>query len=240
MPLRLVLVFLCAIAVTVSGAEMPKGGNYSAILVATPAAEMPERAAELVLQASGAQLAPKTVDVVKAAVGLNPAAVLAVVGSVVESVPSMAATVAETAVTLEPHMAVAIARAAAASAPGGAESIVAAVCRVVPSDYQDVALSVIMAAPGSDRAILAGVAAAIPELKPTIEEQIAECDGKSLRAGPILVVVAAKASAADLLVPERRLGGVHGRTKPTLPELDKMAGISAGVVTARPENVAQP
>ena len=224
-------------------AGLPKGDSFSAILATVPGAEMPKRAAELVLQAQVAQLGVTTVGVVKAAVGMNPAAVLAVVGSVAEAVPAMAATASGTAAALQPHLAVAIARAASASAPGMAGPIVAAVCRVAPADYRGVSLAVVREAPGSDQAILAGLAEAIPAFKGEIERWVAE--NKEVRVGPALAEVAAADRVSQLLSPgglsERT--GDHGRAlanQPTLEAATGESGDSFGDGVTQPKNVAAP
>ena len=242
MPWQGLLVLISAVLRTGVGAGVANSGNYFAILSETPGAEMPRRAAELVVQAGAADLSPTTVEVVKAAVGVNPAAVLAVVGSVAETVPAMAATGAGTAAALEPHLAVAIARAAASVAPGEAGPIVAAVCRAIPADYRAVALAAIREAPGSDRAVLAGVAAGRPELKGEIEAQLAGYDGREPSASQVLAEVAASAS---LLTPVGHAGRgkVNGRSLALMPELDGVTSVPDGSGqdgVTQPRNVAVP
>ena len=247
MPWRgLMAVFLAVLGtMPVAGAGAAKNGNYFAILSATPGAEMPRRAGELVLQAGAAALAPTTVEVVKAAVGVNPAAVLAVVGCVAETAPAMAATGAGTAAALEPHLAVAIARAAVSVAPGEAGAIVEAVCRVVPADFEAVALAAVREAPGSDRAVLAGVAAGMPELKREISAQLAGYDGKEPSTGLMLAAVAKSARVASLVTPVGKLGreGGNRRSLVTMPELDGITGVGGGLGQdgiTQPRNVAMP
>jgi hypothetical protein len=226
--------------VMVTEAGVPVAGNYSAILAAAPGAEMPARAADLVLRANGAQMVQTTVGVVKAAVGVNPAAVLAVVGSVAESAPSMAATAAGAATALEPHLAVAIARAAAASAPGEAGPIVAAVCRAAPDEYLEVALAVAREAPGADRDILTGVVAALPELKPAIDERVASQAGRAILAGVVLAEISRHGRPAPL----RSSGDlVNGRATVVLPTMDEDTGekdASGLDGVTQPQNFAAP
>lgn len=206
---------------------------------------MPAMAATLVLQADGAQQRQTAIEVIKAALGLNPAAVLAVVGSVAEAVPATAATVAETAAKLEPGMARGIARAAAASVPESAAAIVEAVCRVNPADYQGVGRAVARVAPGLDRQILAGVAAAIPELKLEIEEKLAGYRGLQFTAGMVLADVATSESSAQYLKslansPRR---DTAGRAMPVASVVDSAAGEAAsfGLDGAfQPQDFARP
>ena len=239
----LVVFFIAMVPVPRIMGGVPKGDNFSAVLAAVPGAEMPKRAAELVFQAEAAKLGPTTVSVVKAAVGLNPAAVLAVVGSVSEVVPSMAATASGTAASLQPHQAVAIARAASASSPKMAGPIVEAVCRAAPADYRDVSLAVVREVPGSDQAILAGLAEAIPAFKGEIEKCVAK--SKEVRVEPVLEEVAVADSVAQLLAPvdhTERAGG-HGRVPANLPSLEAAtgeAGNSGGNGVTQPNNVAVP
>jgi len=137
------------------------------ILASSTSAELPAQAAKLVAQADAKSLQATTIAVVKAAVGLNPAAAALIVGSIAQSTPAMAATAAATAAALVPNQAPAIARAAASSAPAKAGTIVEAVCRVLPASYEVVADAVSDVVPSASKEILAGIAAAIPELQST-------------------------------------------------------------------------
>jgi len=114
---------------------------------------------------------------VSAAVGLNPAAAPAVVGSIAQSSPEMASVAAATAVSWVPNQAEAIARAAAAAAPTKAGQIVQAICRVLPAEYKTIAEAVAEVVPGAGRAILAGVSAAIPALQDSINKVLASNEG---------------------------------------------------------------
>jgi hypothetical protein len=138
-------------------------------LNSVPAAELPASAANLVKQAKARDWGKTTVEVVKSAVQINPAAAPAVVGAIARSVPEMAHVAAEIAATEQPKQAAAIAKAAAAAAPTKAGKIVTSVCRAVPSEYQSVAVAVSQAAPGSSREVLKAVASVNPDLKPSIE-----------------------------------------------------------------------
>ena len=142
---------------------------YFGTLSAVSPAELPAKSAALVAKADAKNRAESTVNVVKAAVGLNPAAAAAIVGTIAQSAPEMASVAAGAAVALVPDQAVAIAHAAAAAAPSEAGKIVEAVCRLVPNQFQ--------ASHGrmdlSTKAILAGVSKAIPELKEPINKALA-------------------------------------------------------------------
>jgi hypothetical protein len=151
--------------------------------------------------------------VVKAAVGLNPAAAAAIVGTIAQSTPEMASVAAATAVTLMPGQAIAIARAAAAAAPSEAGKIVEAVCRVVPNAYKGVANAVAGVVPGAGKAILAGISSAIPTLKDSINEILASYNGGNPPVGDVLGQMPAVAAVAAnglpvAMAPTPGLGGV--------------------------------
>lgn len=150
-----------------------KTNPYFATLSKVPQMELPGKTAALVAKAEAKQQKQATVDAVTAAVGLNPAAAPAIVGSVAQSVPEMAPVAAAAAVGLVPNQAEAIARVAAAAAPKQAGKIVEAVCRVVPTQYKEVAKAAAEVAPGQGREILAGVAAGVPALKDSINQMLA-------------------------------------------------------------------
>lgn len=152
---------------------------YFGTLSTVSPAELPAKSAALVSQADDKIRLETTVEVVKAAVGLNPAAAAAIVGTIAQSTPEMASVAAATAVALVPNQAVGIAHAAAAAAPAEAGKIVEAVCRVVPNSYKEVAESVAEVAPGAGKAILAGVSAAIPTLQESIDKALASYNGRS-------------------------------------------------------------
>jgi len=167
-----------AMAVKVSAGETTGASPFLGVLTTATSVELPAKAAELVLQADAKNIKQTTIDVVKAAVGLNPAAAPAIVGSIAKSSPAMAATASATAVVLVPSEVVAIARAAAAAAPAMAGSIVEAMCKVLPADYQNVADAVAAVVPGASKEILAGIVAAIPELKNVISQTLASYNGQ--------------------------------------------------------------
>jgi hypothetical protein len=172
-----------AMAALLTAAIDATGGNSSAaniylpVLSAATQAELPAKASELVSQATDKNRRQTTIDVVRAAVGLNPAAAPAIVGAIAQTSPEMAAVAAVTAIGLVPDQVVVIARAAAAAAPAKAGEIVKAICRVFPEQYQSVAEAVAQVVPTAAKEILAGVSEAIPALKGSINKVIAGYSG---------------------------------------------------------------
>ncbi len=184
------VVIALAMTLKLSADQNTGASAFLGPLTAATSAELPAKAADLVVHADAKNLKQTTIDVVKAAIGLNPAAAPAIVGSIARSSPTMAGTAAATAVVLVPNQAAAIARAAAAAAPGQAGSIVEAICRVSPGAYQIIAAAVAEAVPGAGKQILAGIAAAIPELKDAINQTLAAYDGKIPSVSMVLTQVA--------------------------------------------------
>jgi hypothetical protein len=137
------------------------------------AAELPPKAADLIKSAKSRERTTTTVNVVKAAVGLNPAAAPAIVGAIARLVPDTAATAAGTAAAEQPKQASVITKAAVAAAPSKAGKIVVAVCRAVPNEYVAIAVAAAQAAPDSAKEIIEAVATALPELKLSIEKALA-------------------------------------------------------------------
>jgi len=168
---------LFAMAMNVNAGESTAANPYFVVLSGTTAAELPAKAAELVSKADSKQLQQTTIEVVGAAVPLNPAAAPAIVGSIAQTVPAMAAVAAGTALNLVPDQAAAIAHAAAVAAPSEAGKIVTAMCLVVPKDYQQIANAVAEVVPGADKEILTAVSTAIPSLKDSINNVIAGYNG---------------------------------------------------------------
>ena len=199
--------------VKLQAADAPVANPFFAKLSSVSPAELPAKSAELVSQADAKNRAESTAQVVKAAVGLNPAAVAAIVGTIAQSTPEMASVAAAAAVALMPEQAIAIARAAAAAAPAEAGQIVEAVCRLVPNAYKDVANTVAGVAPGTGKAILAGISAAIPTLKVSINDILAGYNGGNPPVGDVLgqlatVPVVAANGTSVAMAPAPRLGGV--------------------------------
>ena len=164
----------------------PAANPFFYALSTVSPAELPAQSSELVSQADVKNRLKTTTNVVRAAVGLNPAAAAPIVGTIAQSTPEMAWVAAATAVMLVPDQATAIARAAAVAAPSETGRIVEAVCRVVPCAYRAVAYAVAGVAPGADRAILAGVAAAIPALQEPINKVLASYNGVNPPVGDVL------------------------------------------------------
>ena len=164
-------------AMGVSAGDKTGASPALGVLSTVSSAELPAKAAELVAQADAKTLKQTTIDVVRSAVGLNPAAAPAIVGSVAKASPDMAATATATAVALVPNQVVLIARFAATAAPAKAGAIVEAICRVLPSDYKIAAQAVAEIVPGASREILAGIEAALPELKGAIDQALASYQG---------------------------------------------------------------
>ena len=189
MPVTVAAALTFAMEATTSAA--PTSSDFAAVLTASTYAEMPAEAADLVAQADAKALKQTTIDVVKAAIGQDPAAAPAIVGAIAHATPAMAGTAAATAALLMPRMKVDIARAAAKSAPAQAGAIVEAICRVSPAAYKMVAEAVAKAVPDSDKAILAAIAAALPELDDSINQTIASYSG----APPTLSMVLSQISS---------------------------------------------
>ena len=186
----LVLAFVTSATVGAKADETAKTNPYFSVLSATTSAELPGKAADLVSQADAKQLQQTTIDVVKAAVSLNPAAARAIVGTIAHSSPEMAATAAGTAASLLPSEAVTIATVAAAAAPSQAGKIVEAVCRVAPQDYEKVGDAVAGIVPGAGKEILTGVAAAVPSVKGLIDQLLAAYNGGIPSVDDVLAQVA--------------------------------------------------
>ena len=166
--------------------DAPKANSFQEVLTAVPAAELPAKAADLVLQAKSRARATTTAGVVEAAVGINPAAAPAIVGAIARAVPGMASVAAGVAAAEQPKQAAAIAKAAAAAAPSQARKIVLAVCRAVPNEYRSIAVAVSEAVPGSNKEIVNAVASALPGLKPYIEQTLIAYGGNGVSVPSVL------------------------------------------------------
>jgi hypothetical protein len=173
------------------------------ILRSVPLAELPGKAAALVADENKDSQVQTAVDVVKSAIGLNPAAAPAVVGSIAAGTPEVAAVAAATAAGLLPKQAALLAQTAAAAAPKQAGKIVEAVCRTVPDAYKAVAEAVAAVVPGASKEILAGVAAAIPSLKDAISNALAIYKGASPSVNAVLAQVATASSPVTLATAPR-------------------------------------
>src|SRR5438132_14161000 len=74
--------------------DAPKTNPFKQTLQAVPAAELPVQAAQLVKAAKAHSREATTIDVVKAALEINPAAAPLIVGAIARAVPDMAAVAA--------------------------------------------------------------------------------------------------------------------------------------------------
>ncbi len=166
--------------------------SYKQTLSAAPQAELPAVAARLVKDAKFRVREAATVDVVKAACAVNPAAAPLVVGAIARAVPEMAAVAAGTAAAEQPKQVEAITKAATAAAPARAGKIVAAVSGAVPGSYRTVAVAAAQAAPTAGKDILKSVGTSNPELKPYIDRELA---GYGLSLPPVAVTLDQAATA---------------------------------------------
>jgi hypothetical protein len=182
--MKFIICILLTAALLVAGnsfaTDAPKANPFTKVLTAVPAVELPAKAADLVSQAKTRARHAATVSVVKAALGINPAAAPAIVGAIARAVPEMAAIAAGTAAAEQPKQASVIAKAAAAAAPEQAGAIVEAVCRAVPNEYRNIATTVSQAVPGAGESIVKAVGSALPGQKPSIESMLAGYGGNVL------------------------------------------------------------
>jgi hypothetical protein len=215
-PIAIILLSVAFLAAGSSfGKDALQANSFNEALAAAPAAEMPAKAADLVLHARNRERQATTVSVVRSAVAMNPGAAPAVVGAIARAVPDMASVAAGAAAALQPKQAAAIAKAAAAAAPSKAGKIVTAVCRAVPNEYRNIATAVAQAVPGAGKEIVNAVAAALPGLKPSINSALAGYGGNVVSVADTLD--RAKVSPASLTP----VGAVSptGPTVPTAPLL---------------------
>lgn len=194
------LVALLAVvaALNAGAADGTSASPFLGQLSSVTPAELPSTAASLVAAAPDKTRSQATMDIVKAAVGLNPAAAGAIVGTIAQSAPDMAAVAAATAVSLVPDQAVTIARAAAAAAPKQAGAIVQAVCRVLPKSFAKVADAVAEVAPGADKEILSGLVAAIPTLKTPVNLAMQQAGGGAVSVSTVLQTVLASLTSGQI------------------------------------------
>ena len=197
-PLAAILLSIAFLAAgSYFGKDAPKANAFNEVLAAVPAAELPAKAADLVLHARSRDRGTTTVNVVNSAVAMNPAAAPAIVGAIARAVPDMASIAAGAAATMQPKQAGAIAKAAAAAAPSNAGKIVTAVCRAVPNQYRNIAVAVAQAVPSAGKEIVNAVAVALPGLKPGIESSMAGYGGSVVSVADTLDR-AAKVSPANV------------------------------------------
>ncbi|HEX9047917.1 MAG TPA: hypothetical protein VF988_12910 [Verrucomicrobiae bacterium] len=208
--------FLTVAAALMAAVEVNAGEKSTSpalsVLSATSSAELPSKAAELVSQSDAKNLKPTTIDVVKAAVGLNPGAAAAIVGSISQATPAAAPTAAATAAALVPGQALVIAKAAAAAAPTQAGAIVEAMCRVMPRLYQKIGEAVAQVVPGAGREILMAISQAIPTLKDSVDRVLAGYSGAIPSVSTALAQVSQAQNAT--MVATLAGSGANGSFKP--------------------------
>ncbi len=182
---RFLLAMILGSGITVASAATTKEGMRVA-LKSVPTAEVPARAADLVVQTPAADQPSVTVEAVRVAVKAHPTIAPAIVGAIAKQTPALAATAAATAAKLQPKQIKLIARAAAVAAPGHAGEIVTALCQVQPGDYREIALTVALAVPGDTDEILAGLSAGLPTIKPALDSVIASYQGPTPSVAAVL------------------------------------------------------
>lgn len=237
MTFRISFVFLSGMAVFLGGlavnqADAVENSQVCAILAATPGAELPGKAAELVIASTTNNVRQTTIDVVKAAVGLNPLVAPMVVGSVAQASPTMAPQAAVTAAALLPGQAARITRSAALGATNQVEAIVQAVCAACPGDYAAVAEAAARVAPGQSKNILRAVVAAIPDLGPSVDSALS---GATL---PSVPVVLAKVNSTQKV----SVGGGHAKIAfgPPIVILDPPSNPPVNPSSGSPVNYSTP
>jgi hypothetical protein len=166
-PLKACGVGLCALALTLSTFANNSVDNraISASLSKVPALELGSKAAEIVKQAAAKEMEATTRAVVLAAVKINPAATLSVVGAISKQVTTAAPVAAATAASKLPKLAAEIAKAAAAAAPSQAVQIVQAICKELPSQYRVVAVAAAQAVPSASKEIFDSLPTAVSVAK---------------------------------------------------------------------------
>lgn len=160
------------LAVPLASAEPLSLIDLKASLSQVPAAELPIASAALIQQAKPRDRAGLTTNVVRCALGINPAATPFVVGALGRMAPETASVAALVASLEQPDQVGEIARAAVGAAPERAAEIVVAVCGVLPAEYKTVAVNAARVAPQVSRGILQAVGAVRPELKPFIDREL--------------------------------------------------------------------
>ncbi len=160
-----------------------ESADFTKILAGTSMVEMPAKAASLVAK-EDTQAGQKraTLAVVKAAVGLNPAGTVAVVGAISHAKPEMAPVAAVTAALLQHKQLALITKAAAEAAPSQAGKIVAALIREFPSSYVVIAISASEGAPLAGKEILEVVADFVPALQASINSALASFPSSTTQA----------------------------------------------------------
>lgn len=212
-----IVVSLAFMVASISFAEgTPKSNPFKPVLAAVPAAEMPAKAADLISHSKSRDRATTTVDVIVAAIAINPAAAPSIVGAIARTTPYMASVAAGIAAAEQPKQAAAIAKAAAAAAPSQARKIVMAVCRAVPNDYRSIALAVSQVVPTASKEILNAITSCMPELKPYIEQSLLAHGGNS---SVLSIVLDDAAKMAQTGSGTRTASATLSRTAPANPSI---------------------
>jgi hypothetical protein len=163
---------MAALAVS-PGAFASNSTDMAKALAGSSALELPAKAASLVAKATAVNKKDVTIAVVKAAIGVNPSAAVAIVSAVARENPAVAPVTAVAAVTVQHKKIDLITKAAASAAPAQATNIVAALIKEFPQDYGVIAIAASEGAPSASRDILAVVADYVPALQAAIQGSIA-------------------------------------------------------------------
>lgn len=194
-----------------------------AALRQVPAAELPAKAASLLVSVAPEDLTASAVNVVAAAHAVRPAATLAVVGAVARQAPPAAPAVAVKAVSLERKARAEwvdqVAAAAAAAAPAQAAAIVEALVKAFPQHYVVVASAVAAAVPQAKEQILAALTRGSPGLQPFLDQARSRLGTEASVAALLqhannMVTTAAQASRTK---PELVLAGGPGTAQGPVP-----------------------
>lgn len=222
---RLPVVALAAFAIgTFTGFTAPiETSAARSALKNVPAAELPARAAQLLVSVSEEDQVASAVNVVAAAHAVRPAATVAVVGAVARQVPAAAPAVAVKAVSLQRNAKAdyvdQVAAAAAAAAPQQAAAVVEALCKAVPQHYVVVASAVASAVPQAREQILAALTRALPGLQPFVDQARSRLGSEAtvaalLQHANTMVTAAAQAARTK---PELVLAGGPGTANGPVP-----------------------
>ena len=179
------LSMVCMAACASFGKDATKANPFTKVLTAVPAAELPAKAADLVVQATPKVQQATTVNVVKGAVGINPAAALAIAGAMARCRKWRLWRRALRRLNNRSKPAPSQRR-RRRQLPAQAAAIVKAVCKAVPKDYRNIAAAVSEAVPGANKEIVNAVEAALPALKPSIDKVLAGYGGNVVSVGDTL------------------------------------------------------
>ena len=138
-------------------------------ITTVPLAELPPKAANLVVKAKAKDRSDVALTVVRAVVAKKPASVPAVVGAISKASPENSPAIAAEAATLLNDQAAEIAKAASAGAPTHASKVAAAVSKAVPKSATDVTRAVLTTVPMSAPNTVSEVLAVVPTAKTQIE-----------------------------------------------------------------------